>query len=371
MFLDEHFAIAIRNHWEDFIKLTVPSVTRLAVRPHLMGGGGFAGYYLEIGVLPYSLPIAQKAYLDGILAAGLPGPAPLGAPGPLTVVVVRTGKPRPMTGSYTWTGDVEPVRGGHRVAPLPDGFGTLGCLVRVRQNGTVDYTKTFFLSCWHVLSGPLAQPGDTLEWRRATGSPNPSQTIGSLYWSMLDDRFDVALGLIENTSVQIGKGFAWSRIGACPKTPASPNNTPGPIVVCGQMSQASGTLQSTSVTLYVDVPGNPDHKFTDQIATECICQGGDSGALLFLDAGTIPIGMACCNDDAAEGAPPGTMWTYYNNLSALFSTTFRIADPKQTLNGDGSLQIDSIIVDTGLATPTTATLAISAKKTRKRKKPKH
>jgi len=342
MYLDEQSARAIRKFWETELKANVPSIKRLSVRRDHPGA-----FYLEIGIRMKHFTPAEKAWLDTKIINGeLAGPAPLGAPGPLTVRIVRAGRTRLLDGDYAWTGDEEPLRGGHKVAPTGSPFGTLGCLVRLVRNGELDTTNTFFLSCWHVLSGPGDGTGGPLEWPRSGGN-DFSMPLGLLYWSKVDENVDVAIGMIENCDVKIGEGFAWSRIAACPVVPSSPTSDSQRVVVCGQESQADGEIVDMSATTYVDIPGEPDHKFVDQIMTKSMCMPGDSGAFLFLESGMAPIGMACCNDEADDGEGGDDLCTYFNKLEPLFSHTFEGAEAQPNALNDRSFQIHSIIVETG------------------------
>jgi hypothetical protein len=248
----------------------------------------------------------------------------------------------------TWTGDREPVRGGHPISRENRPIGTLGCLVRLRRNRKIDETHTFFLSCRHVLWRPGIPP-----YLQVLVSDNGNEFpkhVGDLYWSICNEHFDAAIGLTPQIADPIdailGKGFAWGDIRACQPRPGAAVDGQK-VLVCGYKSQKSGTVTDTNTHLWVQVSGEPDHMFKDQIRTDSICEPGDSGAILFASSESspslMPIGMAFCNSPSQGDDDKGG--TYYNNLEKLFSTVFDEPNLETSLK-DESFQLHEIIVET-------------------------
>src|SRR5262245_49381078 len=192
MLVSEATAISVRNAFENVFKFSVPSLTRMSVRPVPLGAG--LRYYIEVGVRHVgSLTAPEALFLRPFRLAGRG--IPIAATMPVKYVdmtLVSTGNLQPMASpTYPW--EVEPVRGGHAVCRSGQSWGTLGCLMRMKRNGSLDTANTYFLSSWHVLSGQTISPGYEIRWPPGSGF---SKRVGELYWSVLNGHLDAAIGVI-------------------------------------------------------------------------------------------------------------------------------------------------------------------------------
>lgn len=205
---------------------------------------------------------------------------------------------------------VRPVNGGNSVGNARyNDAGTFGSVVKLRS----DDANRYFISCWHVLAGGSGVTGDALiQPGRLDGGFSSVDIIGTLYWFLLNDDFDVALGLVSNPWQKVVtpgyRGF--SRFGTIPVSPVVQK----PVTKCGRTTEVTtGTILSTNTSVRVAGYPTGTRLFLNQIETTVMSQPGDSGSILFHSAEMAPVGLLFAG---------GQTRSYHNNLKVLFDTQF-------------------------------------------------
>lgn len=232
-------------------------------------------------------------------------------PTPGTVAEIET---------LAFTNRTRPVNGGNSVGNCRNyDAGTFGSVVRLSG----DTTNRYFLSNWHVLVGGSGRIGDRLvQPGRLDGGVCSRDTIGVLYWHLLDSEFDAALGQADMPWENfVAHGFrCYTNYDPIPIDPTKDEA----VTKCGRTTErTNGTILSTNASVRVIGYPTGTRLFTNQIETTSMAQRGDSGSILFQSSGMQPVGLLFAG---------GSTRTYHNKLKLLFD---RHLNSRQVTNANG------------------------------------
>lgn len=310
----------------NLVKLSVVPVTDAVGRPT-------AEYILEAGVLNLAVQIsAQSAGQGEYVPSKLAIPDLNGAltKNEISVRVVQVGEikalsvglappPAPIS-ILSYTNRVRPVNGGNSIGNARyNNAGTFGSVVKLAG----DSSNRYFLSNWHVLADGSGQAGDPIvQPGRLDGGSTPGDVIGTLFWFILNDDFDAALGLASAPWQNfVSHGFrCYSTYRDIPVDPIVNQ----PVTKCGRTTElTNGTILSVNASVRVTGYPTGTRLFTNQIETTVMSAPGDSGSVLFHSDDMSPVGLLFAG---------GATRTYHNNLKKLFDTQFGAL---QTTNAAG------------------------------------
>lgn len=323
----------VLQQYQDRLFDSNPNLVKLSVVPVTdVDGRSTSEYLLEAGVISMAVQIAASSSKSGeFVPEGLAVPDSWNG-NEVPVRVIQVGEIKALNnrhsavsapvGTLEFVGRVRPVNGGNSVGNTRfNSAGTFGSVVKLRD----DVRNRYFISNWHVLAGGAGVPGDAiLQPGRLDGGSTPNDEIGSLFWFLLNDEFDVALGLSRAPWQNfVAHGFrCFSAYSDVPVDPVVGRH----VTKCGRTTETThGTILSTNATVRVTgaYPGGVQ-RFVKQIETTGMAMAGDSGSVTFHSADMSPVGLLFAGDSTR---------TYHNNLKKLFDTQFGMV---QTTNSIGT-----------------------------------
>jgi hypothetical protein len=216
-----------------------------------------------------------------------------------------------------------PLRGGSSIAPVGQGFGTLGCCV------TLDDQQTYILSNNHVLAALNANPIGTriVQPSQAHGGVSPGDEIASLSafvpldtgtFTVLDSSgnpvavqnpnfVDCALARVDaNGFDRADREIHW--LGYPSLAPPDTSSLPlGPLWPLGRMVHMMGTtseyLTGRVLSLWDDrifTAGTSLLRFVAQLRISAPVRGGDSGSLFLDQESNIPAALLFGGDGVSD-----------------------------------------------------------------------
>jgi hypothetical protein len=229
--------------------------------------------------IPASLPIPGE---DGIVAFS-------GSTATIPVILEPTD---PIVAH--WTDFHRPAEGGDSIGNARvGGAGTLGAAVTVSTHPG----KLFLITNWHVLNGGSGSNGDAVFQQSAyDGGLAPAAWIGTLFWSSLTSRVDLALAEVRGAgTVALGKTRGHGQIAGL-RNPAAGSA----VKKSGRTTNAnSGTVVSVNTTVQVGGYPGGARTFQNQIMTTDMSRPGDSGSVL-LDAQNYMVGLIFAGNSSTQ-----------------------------------------------------------------------